>query len=162
MGKSPAQVLADVNTAICNKNLEDMFVTVWLGIIDLSTGKMTCSNAGHEYPMMKRPGERYELIKDKHDLVLGAMKDLEYHEYELLMEPGASLFLYTDGLSETIDPDEQMFGTERILEQLNKEPDASPEETLHSMKEAVVAYIKGKEPFDDMTMMSFVYYGAVE
>ena len=75
---------------------------------------------------------------------------------------GASLFLYTDGLSETIDPDEQMFGTERILEQLNKEPDASPEETLHSMKEAVVAYIKGKEPFDDMTMMSFVYYGAVE
>ena len=162
MGKSPAQVLADVNTAICNKNLEDMFVTVWLGIIDLSTGKMTCSNAGHEYPMMKRPGERYELIKDKHDLVLGAMKDLEYHEYELLMEPGASLFLYTDGLSETIDPDEQMFGTERILEQLNKEPDASPEETLHSMKEAVVEYIKGKEPFDDMTMMSFIYHGSID
>ena len=162
MGKSPAQVLSDVNTAICNKNVEDMFVTVWLGIIDLTTGKMTCSNAGHEYPILKKPGERYELIKDKHDLVLGAINDLEYHEYELLMKPGASLFLYTDGLSETIDPDGQMFGTERILEQLNKEPDASPEETLHSMKEAVVAYIKGKEPFDDMTMMSFVYYGAVE
>ena len=55
-----------------------------------------------------------------------------------------------------------MFGTERILEQLNKEPDASPEETLHSMKEAVVEYIKGKEPFDDMTMMSFIYHGSID
>lgn len=162
MGKSPAQVLSDVNTAICNKNVEDMFVTVWLGIIDLTTGKMTCSNAGHEYPILKKPGERYELIKDKHDLVLGAINDLEYHEYELLMEPGASLFLYTDGLSETIDPDERMFGTERIVETLNKEPERSPEETLHSMKEAVVAYIKGKEPFDDMTMMSFIYHGSTD
>lgn len=162
MGKSPAQVLSDVNTAICNKNIEDMFVTVWLGIIDLTTGKMTCANAGHEYPMLKKPGECYEIIKDKHDLVLGAMKDLEYHEYELLMEPGASLFLYTDGLSETIDPDEHMFRTERILEQLNKDPESSPEETLRGMKEAVIAYIKGKEPFDDMTMMSFAYHGQTE
>ena len=159
MGKSPAQTLSDINTAICNKNIEDMFVTVWLGIIDLSTGKMTCANAGHEYPMLKKPGERYEIIKDKHDLVLGAMNGQEYKEYELLMEPGASLFLYTDGLSETIDPEEQMFGTERILEQLNTEPDCSPEETLHGMKKAVDKFIKGKEPFDDMTMMSFAYHG---
>ena len=159
MGKSPSQTLSDINTAICNKNIEDMFVTVWLGIIDLSTGKMTCANAGHEYPMLKKPGERYEIIKDKHDLVLGAMNGQEYKEYELLMEPGASLFLYTDGLSETNDPEEQMFGTERILEQLNTEPDCSPEETLHGMKEAVDKFIKGKEPFDDMTMMSFAYHG---
>ena len=159
MGKSPSQTLSDINTAICNKNIEDMFVTVWLGIIDLSTGKMTCANAGHEYPMLKKPGERYEIIKDKHDLVLGAMNGQEYKEYELLMEPGASLFLYTDGLSETNDPGEQMFGTERILKQLNTEPDCSPEETLHGMKEAVDKFIKGKEPFDDMTMMSFAYHG---
>ena len=162
MGKSPAQTLSDINTAICNKNIEDMFVTVWLGIIDLSTGKMTCANAGHEYPMLKKPGELYEIVKDKHDLVLGAMNGQEYKEYELLMEPGASMFLYTDGLSETNDPEEQMFGTERILEQLNTEPDCSPEETLHGMKEAVDKFIKGKEPFDDMTMMSFAYHGPTE
>ena len=162
MGKSPAQTLSDINTAICNKNIEDMFVTVWLGIIDLSTGKMICANAGHEYPMLKKPGERYEIIKDKHDLVLGAMEGWKYNEYELLMEPGASLFLYTDGLSEAINPQEKMFGTERILEQLNTNPDCSTEETLTGMKEAVDKYIKGKEPFDDLTMMSFAYYGPIE
>ena len=162
MGKSPAQTLSDINTAICNKNIENMFVTVWLGIIDLSTGRMICANAGHEYPMLKKPGERYEIIKDKHDLVLGAMEGWKYNEYELLMEPGASLFLYTDGLSEAINPQEKMFGTERILEQLNTNPDCSTEETLTGMKEAVDKYIKGKEPFDDLTMMSFAYYGPIE
>ena len=162
MGKSPAQTLSDINTAICNKNIEDMFVTVWLGIIDLSTGKMICANAGHEYPMLKKPGERYEIIKDKHDLVLGAMKGWKYDEYELLMEPGASLFLYTDGLSETINPQEKMFGTDRILEQLNTNPNCSTEETLTGMKEAVDKYIDGKEPFDDLTMMSFAYHGPTE
>ena len=162
MGKSPAQTLSDINTAICNKNIEDMFVTVWLGIIDLSTGKMICANAGHEYPMLKKPGERYEIIKDKHDLVLGAMKGWKYDEYELLMEPGASLFLYTDGLSETINPQEKMFGTDRILEQLNTNPNCSTEETLTGMKEAVDKYIDGKEPFDDLTMMNFAYHGPTE
>ena len=162
MGKSPAQTLSDINTAICNKNIENMFVTVWLGIIDLSTGRMICANAGHEYPMLKKPGERYEIIKDKHDLVLGAMKGWKYDEYELLMEPGASLFLYTDGLSETINPQEKMFGTDRILEQLNTNPNCSTEETLTGMKEAVDKYIDGKEPFDDLTMMSFAYHGPTE
>ena len=159
MGKSAAQVLSDVNTAICNKNAEEMFVTVWLGILDLRTGQMQCANAGHEYPMLKQPGGRYELIKDRHDLVLGAMKGLPYHEYELRLERGASLFLYTDGLAEAVDPENRMFGTERILEELNKDPDRSPEETLRGMKEAVDAYVQGLEPFDDLTMLGLTYHG---
>ena len=162
MGKSPAQVLYDINTAICNKNVEDMFVTVWIGIIDLAAGKMTCANAGHEYPILKKPGEQYEIIRDKHDLVLGAMKDFKYHEYEISMEPGSSLFLYTDGLSEAINSDNRMFGTKRILENLNTDPGRSPEETLLNMKEAVVGYTGGMEPFDDLTMLSFAYYGSPE
>ena len=136
-----------------------MFVTVWIGIIDLTSGRMTCANAGHEYPMLKKPGGRYEIIKDKHDLVIGAMKDLEYHEYEILMEPGSSLFLYTDGLPESTGRDDQMFGTERILEELNTRSGSSSEEILRGMKEAVEKYIESMEPFDDLTMMSFVYHG---
>ena len=162
MGKSPAQVLADVNTAICNKNVEDMFVTVWLGILDLATGKMICANAGHEYPMLRKPGERYEIIKDKHGFVLGGMKGMKYQEYELQMAPGSSLFLYTDGLAEAIDSDNRMFGTERILEKLNTGPSKSPQETLRSMKEAVDAYVQGMEPFDDLTMMGISYHGPME
>ena len=162
MGKSPAQVLSDVNAAICNKNVEDMFVTVWLGILDLDTGKMICANAGHEYPILRRPGARYEIIRDKHGFVLGGVKGMKYREYELQMEPGASLFLSTDGLAEAINPDNQMFGIERILERLNAEPSNSPEQALQSMKQAVDAYIQGLEPFDDLTMMSLAYYGPSE
>ena len=162
MGKSPAQVLTDVNTAICSKNVEDMFVTVWLGILDLVTGKMICANAGHEYPMLRMAGERYEIIKDKHGLVLGAMKGLKYHEYELQIEPGSSLFLYTDGLAEAVDPDNQMFGTKRILEKLNTEPNRSPEAILCDMKQTVDDYVRGMEPFDDLTMMGITYHGPIK
>ena len=160
MGKSPAQVLSDVNTAICNKNVEDMFITAWLGIIDLPAGKITCANAGHEYPMLKKPEGGYEIIRDKHELVLGAMNDLKYHEYELQMERGSALFLYTDGLAEANNVDGEMFGTERILEELNTDPYRTPEEIICDMKEAVDEYIEGREPFDDLTMMSFAYYGS--
>ena len=159
MGKSPAQVLSDVNTAICNKNVADMFITVWLGIIDLGCGKMICANAGHEYPILKKAGGLYEIVKDKHDLVLGAMKELDYSEYELSMDPGSSLFVYTDGLTEAVDPDQKMFGTDRIVEELNREPDRSPEEVLRGMKEAVDEFVKGQESFDDLTMVGFSYHG---
>lgn len=162
MGKTPAQVLSDVNTALCNKNVEDMFVTAWIGILDLAAGKMICANAGHEYPIMRKPGEPYKIIKDKHGLVLGGMRDVGYRDYELEMDPGASLFLYTDGLTEAIDPDKQMFGTDRIEEKLNTDPNRSPEEIVCGMKEAVGEYVKGMEPFDDLTMMSFTYHGMKE
>ena len=159
MGKSPAQVLSDVNTAICNKNVEDMFITVWLGIIDLAAGKMTCANAGHEYPILKKREGDYEIIKDKHDLVLGAMKEAHYNEYELQMERGSALFLYTDGLSEAINVDDVMFGTERIAEELNTDSYRTPEEIIQDMKEVVAEYVEGRESFDDLTMVSFAYYG---
>ena len=157
--QSPAQVLDDVNVAICRKNAVEMFVTVWLGILDLSTGIMTCANAGHEYPILRKPGGRYEIVTDPHGLVLGAMSNTKYREYMIRMEPGASLFLYTDGLTEAVDPNLQMFGMGRVLETLNTDPAASPEQTLRIMKEAVDQYTQGKEPFDDLTMMSIQYNG---
>ena len=136
-----------------------MFITVWLGIIDLGCGKMICANAGHEYPILKKAGGLYEIVKDKHDLVLGAMKELDYSEYELSMDPGSSLFVYTDGLTEAVDPDQKMFGTDRIVEELNRDPDRSPEEVLRGMKEAVDEFVKGQESFDDLTMVGFSYHG---
>lgn len=158
-GKSPSQILAEANNTICSNNPEEMFITVWLGILDLSTGKMICANAGHEFPVLKKPGGRYELIQDKHGFVLGGMEDMKYSEYELQMEPGSSLFLYTDGLPEAMNPDKLMFGTARILQDLNKEPERSPEKVLQSMSEAVDVYIQGMEPFDDLTMMCIAYHG---
>lgn len=158
-GKSPAQVLMAANDAICSNNPEEMFVTVWLGILDLDTGVLKCANAGHEYPMLKKPGERFEMIRDEHGFALGGMEGVRYREYTLRMEPGASLFVYTDGLAEAVNPDNEMFGTERILAQLNSEPDSSPKEILRGMKKASDAFVQGREPFDDLTMMSIRYHG---
>ena len=158
-GRSPAQVLAEANVSICAKNPEKMFVTVWLGILDLSTGSMVCANAGHEYPMLKKPGGAYELLRDRHGFVLGGIDGSKYTEYEIRMEPGSALFLYTDGLPEAVDGENRMFGTDRIQETLNTDPDMSPEAALRAMEKAVDDHVQGTEPFDDLTMMCLTYRG---
>ena len=159
MGKSPARILTDTNAAICTNNREEMFVTVWLGILEISTGKLTAANAGHEYPVLKRPGERFEYIKDKHGFVIGGMDGMRYGEYELILEPGARLFLYTDGVPEATNAGQELFGSERMLAALNGEPDAVPERILKNVRGAVDAFVQEAEQFDDLTMLCLEYNG---
>ena len=102
-GRSPAEVLRDVNNQICSNNREEMFVTAWFGVLDTRTGKITAANAGHEYPALMPSGGQFELVKDKHGFVIGGMEGMRYKEYELLLTPGAKLFLYTDGVPEATD-----------------------------------------------------------
>ena len=156
---SPAIILEEVNKSICKHNPEDMFVTVWLGLLDLRDGTMRCCNAGHEYPILKQPGETFELIKDKHGLVVGSIEDAKYSEYTLKLEPGAKLFVYTDGLPEASNPRNEMFGLERTLDELNNNLDNSPEEILNNMKKRVDEFVEDREPFDDLTMMCLHYKG---
>lgn len=159
MGKTPSEVLMDTNSAICSSNREEMFVTVWLGILEISTGELIASNAGHEYPIIKKPNGDYEVLKDKHGFVVGGMNDNVYKDYELILEPGSKLFLYTDGLPEATNANEEMFGIERILETLNKNQESNPTDTLQQMQLAVTDFVKEAEQFDDLTMMSVVYNG---
>ena len=159
MGKSPAQILTDTNAAICSNNREEMFVTVWLGILELSTGKLTAANAGHEYPVIKSPNGRFELFKDKHGLVIGGMEGVRYRQYELQLEPGAKLFLYTDGVPEATDADDRLFGTERMLAALNRDPDAESAQLLKNVRFAVDDFVKDAEQFDDLTMLCMEYKG---
>ncbi|MCR5576310.1 MAG: SpoIIE family protein phosphatase [Oscillospiraceae bacterium] len=157
MGKSPAQILTDTNGAICANEREEMFVTVWLGILELSTGKLTAANAGHEYPALRQAGGRFELFKDKHGFVIGGMGGARYREYELQLEPGDKLFVYTDGVPEATDADNVLFGTERMLAALNEDPAAAPEQLLHQVRRAVDGFVKDAEQFDDLTMLCFEY-----
>ncbi len=159
MGKSPAEILKSANEAICATNREEMFVTVWLGILDLETGKLTTANAGHEYPYLKQPGGAYEMVSDPHSFVVGGLEGIVYRNYEIMMEPGARLFVYTDGVVEATDKDEVLFGTERLLNALNKEPDAEPEKLLANVKESVDRFVADAEQFDDMTMLCLEYNG---
>ena len=159
MGKSPAQILTDTNASICAHNREEMFVTVWLGILELSTGKLTATSAGHEYPALRQPGDAFELFKDRHGFVIGGMEGVRYKEYELTLKPGAKLFLYTDGVPAATDADERLFGTERMLEALNTQPEAAPEQVLRNVRAAVDAFVKDAEQFDDLTMLCLEYRG---
>ena len=158
-GRSPAQVLQAVNNQICANNREEMFVTVWFGVLDTETGIITAANAGHEYPVLMQQGGQFELLKDKHGLVIGAMDGVRYKEYELTLNRGAKLFLYTDGVPEATNAQNELFGTERMLAALNEDPDASPEGILRNVRKAVDGFVMEAEQFDDLTMLCLEFKG---
>ncbi|MBE7004132.1 MAG: hypothetical protein E7425_07595 [Ruminococcaceae bacterium] len=162
MGGTPAEILGDVNAKLCEGNESKMFVTAWLGILEISSGRLTATNAGHEYPLIKHAGGAFELFKDKHGFVLGGMDGMKYKDYELALEPGAKIFLYTDGVPEASDETENMFGVEQLLAVLNKEPDASPQQILQNVRCAVDEFVKDAKQFDDLTMLSMEYRGTKE
>lgn len=161
-GLSPRQILEKANNQICANNPEQMFVTMWLGILDLTTGKLTAANAGHEYPVIRRPGGEFTLYRDQHSFAVGGMEDMSYKEYELRLEPGSSLFLYTDGVPEATDAQDRLFGTQRMLNALNTQPDAPLEAILQNVRRAVDEFVGGAEQFDDLTMMCVSYHGKRE
>ena len=158
LGQGPANILSKTNEAICSNNQVDMFVTIWVGILEISTGKLTAANAGHEYPALMKNGV-FSLFKDKHNFVIGGLEDVRYREYELSLEPGDKLFLYTDGLPEATDANGKMFGKERILQVLNEKASASPRAILNHVTGAVNEFVKDAEQFDDLTMLCLEYKG---
>ena len=158
-GNSVSDILFMTNRAICANNTNDMFVTVWLGILEISTGKLTAANAGHEYPILTGKDGNFSLLKDKHGIVIGAMDMMKYKEYEIQLEKGSKLFVYTDGLPEASDKDNNMFGIERAVETLNKNISASPEVLIDSVSHSVKAFVRDAEQFDDLTMMCIEYRG---
>ena len=156
-GNSAAHVLEHVNNTLCEGNDAEMFVTVWLGILDLKTGKMNCANAGHEYPVLMRAGGDYELLKDRHGLVLAAMEGIRLKEYEIDLDPGDRLFVYTDGVPEAINEKEEAYGTDRLTDKLNKLKDMPQEQTLESVLRDIRNFAGTAEQFDDITMMGITF-----
>ena len=159
-GLGPQQALEQVNQLISGKNKESMFVTVWLGILDIPSGRLVAVNAGHEYPILKKPDGCYELYKDRHGMAVGMMEGIRYREYELQLEPESRVFVYSDGLAEANNSEEKLFGLDRTLAALNGVPDADAEETLNAVRRAVETFVGNAPQFDDLTMMCIVYHGA--
>ena len=158
-GATPSQVLEMVNNQICSNNREEMFVTVWFGILNLTNGTLTAANAGHEYPMVKKPGGQFEIVKDRHGFVIGGMPGMKYHDYTIQLDPGASLFVYTDGVPEATNIHNELFGTERALDALNESPDSQPSELLSNVTKAVNRFVNTAPQFDDLTMLCLHYNG---
>jgi len=159
-GAGPAAALEWVNDQLCDHNAAQMFVTVWLGILEISTGILTAVNAGHEYPALRQGGGDFSLYKDPHGFVVGGMSDMKYKEYKLQLSAGDRLFVFTDGIPEATDAALEMFGTDRMLEALNREPDASPQVLLQNVTGAVEGFVRKAEQFDDMTMLCLAYKGS--
>ena len=156
---SPEEILDRVNDQICNNRTEEMFVTVWLGILNLKTGLLTAVNAGHEYPILKKPDGEFELFKDSHGLVVGGMKGIRYKQYRMQLEPGSRLFLYTDGLPEATDTQNEMFGLQRTLAALNEVKDKALVDVLEHVSRTMTAFVGDAPQFDDTTMLCLDYYG---
>lgn len=156
-GLSPAATLESVNRQVCANNQEEMFVTVWIGVLEISTGKLTAANAGHEYPVLGTPDGGFTLYKDVHGFVVGGFEDEIYQEYELQLTPGTKLFVYTDGVAEAMTAGREQFGTERMLNALNEDTDASPQKILKNVRAAVDGFVKDAEQFDDLTMLCMEY-----
>lgn len=154
-GLSPKVILETVNDQLCEGNKAEMFVTTWIGILQLSTGKLTAANAGHEYPVIKRAGGQYELFKDRHGFVLAGMEHSRYRQYEIQLNPGDRIMLYTDGVAEATNASTELYGTERMLAALNRcAPEASCQAVLTALHRDIDEFVGEAEQFDDITMLS--------
>ncbi len=158
-GGTPAEILEYVNNKLCESNPNEMFVTVWLGIVTLSTGDIVAASAGHEFPVLTDSEGKYVLFKDPHGFVCGAMEGMTYENYDMKLEKGGKLFVYTDGVPEAHNIKDELFEFDRIEEILNANKDANPEETIKSVRKAIDEFAGEKEQFDDITMLSFLYKG---
>ena len=159
MGIAPHEVLEKANERICMNNDEDMFVTVWFGIITISTGHVIAANAGHEYPVLQNEDGVFELFHDRHGFVIGGMEGVRYKDYEFDLKKGKTLFLYTDGVPEATTAQNEQFGSERMIEALNRKQDADPQELVHSMLRTVDSFDGDVPQFDDITMLAIRYVG---
>lgn len=157
--KSPGEVLSIVNNRICSQNTAEMFVTVWIGILDTQTGEMVCSNAGHEYPAICRKEGSFEILKDKHGLVIGAMEDMFYKDYTIQLNEGDTIFVYTDGVTEAMNLVSELFGMDRMVASLNAHKDESIEGILHGVLDDIDTFVEQGNQFDDITMLILKYKG---
>ena len=158
-GKGPGETLASVNNQLCEGNDEDFFVTVWLAVLEISTGKGIAANAGHEHPVLRRADGSYELQVYKHSMPIATMKGIPFREHTFRMQPGDSFFVYTDGVVEATNANKELFGTERMLSALNKDPDALPEQVLANVADGINSFVNEAEQFDDITMLCVRYLG---
>ncbi len=159
MGGGPAEILKFVNEQLCEGNEAELFVTVWLAIIEISTGKGLAANAGHEHPVICRKGGRFELVEYRHSPAVATMEGIRFREHSFEMFPGDKLFVYTDGVAEATDANDELYGTDRMLDALNSNLEASPQEVLENVHQSIREFVGEAPQFDDITMLCFFYSG---
>ncbi|MDR0295531.1 MAG: PP2C family protein-serine/threonine phosphatase [Prevotellaceae bacterium] len=161
-GKNPKEVFETVNNILCENNETGMFVTAFLGYLDISSGKFVYVNAGHNLPLLRSKngnssGRRFEWLKADAGFVLAGMKDTFYKMHEISLKPGDEIFLYTDGVTEAINREEELFGDRRLFETVNSCVDLPLSELILSAKLKIDKFASGTEQADDITMLALRY-----
>ncbi len=156
-GLPPEKVFTEANRMLSVDNPEGMFITVFFGLLELSTGKLLCVNAGHNPPLLRRRGGNYEYLRMESDFLLGTLPDVDYTAREILLAPGDRLFLYTDGVTEAQNPEGALFGTETLRELLNESPRLEPRQTVEKTSERLAAFIGSAAQYDDITMLAIAW-----
>ena len=123
---------------------------------------MRAANAVHEYPVLKDRNGQFQVFKDSHGLVIGGMEDVKYREYEVHLNPGSKMFVYTDGVTEATNSQYELFGVGRMVDALNEQEEATPQQILDNVSHAVDAFVNNAEQFDDLTMLCMEYNGPCE
>ncbi|MBR6160021.1 MAG: serine/threonine-protein phosphatase, partial [Lachnospiraceae bacterium] len=159
LGGTPAEVLSYANEQLCVGNEAELFVTVWMAVIELSTGKGIAANAGHEHPVIKRAGGEWELVVYKHSPAVATMEGMKFREHEFELHPGDTLYVYTDGVPEATNADNELFGTDRMLEALTQCGSTDPMELLPAVKKSIDVFVGDAPQFDDITMLGMHYSG---
>ncbi len=159
MGGTPGEILAYVNEQLCEGNDAELFVTVWFAILEISTGRGIAANAGHEHPAIRRANGEYELVVYRHSPAVATMEGMRFRDHTFELHPGDSLFVYTDGVPEATNAEEELFGTDRMLAALNRQADAAPMTLLSNVRTDIDAFVGDAKQFDDITMLGLTYSG---
>ena len=159
-GSDVVEICEKVNSRLIEQNEAMLFVTVWLGVLTISTGEVVYVNAGHEYPALYRNGGQFIVEKDAHSGPLAALENMKFKAGTVALQPGDTIFCYTDGVTEATDIEEELFGTERMLQALNRKPDAAPKELNENVLASISAFVGEAPQFDDTTILCLKYYGS--
>ena len=156
-GLAVNDVFTKANEKLCQNNESGMFVTAWMGILDLTTGKLQFANAGHNPPLLKRANGSFEYLKTRAGFVLAGMEGIRYRVGELMLYPGDRLFLYTDGVPEATNVENKLYGEDRLLDFMNQNALAEATEFLPALKANIDEFVGEAPQFDDITMLMFDY-----
>ena len=153
-GKTPKEVFETVNDLLCENNDADMFVTAFMGFLDIPTGRFIYVNAGHEPPLIKRAGGEFEKLRVNPNLMLAGMDGMVYLQEETMLRSGDMLLLYTDGVTEAVNPDYDLFNGTRLQITVNKNSSADVVELITEIKAEIDRFANGAEQADDITMLT--------
>lgn len=153
-GLELSEIFMTANKKLCENNDAGMFVTAWMGILDLKTGLLKFVNAGHNPPLIRQADGQFTYLKARSGMVLAGMDGIKYRQNELQLTPGDQIFLYTDGVTEATDKNKQLYGENRLLETVNRNIMKDTRKLCEAVKADVDAFVGDVPQFDDITMLS--------